>query len=48
MKHAHPAKSWPTRWFFHNRSEEPAEMQVIDLLTDIRNLLLIALIFAAF
>lgn len=37
----HPAKLWPNRLFWHDRSEQPTEIQVIDLLHDIRFLLLV-------
>ena len=37
----HPAKLWPSRWFFHDRSDQPENIQIIDLLHDIRLLLLL-------
>ena len=36
----HPAKLWPNSWLFHDRSDQPEMLQVIDLLHDIRTLLL--------
>ena len=28
----HPAKLWPNSWLFHDRSDQPEMLQVIDLL----------------
>lgn len=36
-----PARKWPTRWIFTDHSDQDFEYQVIDILTDIRNILLI-------
>ena len=47
-KHPHPAGMWPTRWIFHDRRDEPAEMQTLDLLTDIRNMMLVLIILDLF
>ena len=38
----------PTRWFFHDRSDEPYNDQVIDILIDIRNILFLMFIFMFF
>lgn len=40
----HPAKNPTSRWFWHDRSNQPEAMQVIDLLHDIRFLLLVIVI----
>jgi hypothetical protein len=40
----HPAKLTPTRWIFHDRSEQDVNLQIIDILTDIRNILVLILI----
>jgi hypothetical protein len=37
----HPAKVWPNRWIWHDRSDQPEAIQIIDLLHDIRLLLLV-------
>lgn len=39
-----PAQMWPNRWLFHDRSNEPSENQIIDLLHDIRVLLLLVVL----
>jgi hypothetical protein len=39
-EYGHPSKLWPTRWFFHNRSDQAVEFQIMDILTDVRNILL--------
>lgn len=36
----HPAKLWPNTWLWHDRSDQPEAIQIIDLLHDIRLLLL--------
>lgn len=43
----HPAKLWQNKLFWHDRSDQPEAIQVIDLLHDIRFLLLViaALLF---
>jgi len=38
-RYPHPAKMWPTRWFFHDRSDESVEEQIMDSLYDIRIIL---------
>lgn len=35
----HPAKEWPNTWLWADRSAQPIEIQIIDLLHDIRLLL---------
>jgi hypothetical protein len=42
----HPAKLWQNKLFWHDRSDQPETIQVIDLLHDIRFLLLVIAIFA--
>lgn len=42
----HPAKNPTSRWFWHDRSDQPESAQIIDLLHDIRFLLLV-LVFIA-
>ncbi len=37
--YGHPAKLWPSRWFFHDRSDQPVEFQIMDIVTDIRSIL---------
>jgi len=37
----HPAKLWHNRLLWHDRSEQPEAVQIIDLLHDIRFLLLV-------
>lgn len=37
----HPAKLWQNKLFWHDRSDQPETMQAIDLLHDIRFLLLV-------
>lgn len=41
LKDIHPAKLAPSRWFFHDRSDQPESIQIIDLLHDIRLLLVV-------
>lgn len=40
----HPAKNPTSRWFWHDRSDQSEAMQVIDLLHDIRFLLLMIVV----
>lgn len=40
-KDTHPAKLWPNTWLWHDRSDQPESIQIIDLLHDVRLLLLI-------
>lgn len=40
-RNRHPAKSIPGRWIFHDRSDQSEAIQIIDLLHDIRLLLLV-------
>ena len=40
-KDDHPARSFPSRFLFHDWSDHPESIQIIDLLHDIRLLLLI-------
>lgn len=47
-KNPHPATLWPTKWLFHNRSDEEPSMQMVDILTDIRNLLLVVILLMIF
>lgn len=47
-KYPHPATMWPSNWLFHNRSDEEPTMQVVDILHDIRNILLVILIVLFF
>jgi hypothetical protein len=47
-KPGHPAKIWPTRWFFDDRSDEEPLMQIIDILTDLRNIALLVLVIWVF
>ena len=44
----HPATMWPTRWIFHDRKDEEPILQAVDILTDIRNLLLVLVILSFF
>ncbi len=44
----HPAKIWTSKLFWHDRSDQPASIQIIDLLHDIRFLLLIVVFILAF
>lgn len=44
----HPAHMWPTRWFFHDRSDEPDTAQIVDILTDIRNAVFLILLINIF
>nr|WP_278520965.1 hypothetical protein [Brucella anthropi] len=44
----HPAKKWPSRLFWKDLSDQPNEYQIIDLLHDIRFLLLLIAIILAF
>lgn len=37
----HPAKLWTSKLFWHDRSNQPEFIQIIDLLHDIRFLLLV-------
>jgi len=37
----HPAKNPTSRWFWHDRSDQSEAMQIIDLLHDIRFLLMV-------
>lgn len=37
----HPAKNPTSRWFWHDRSQQSVSIQIIDLLHDIRFLLLV-------
>lgn len=38
----HPAKQWHSRLFWHDRSDQSEAMQIIDLLHDIRLLMLVS------
>lgn len=38
-KYGHPAKLRPTRWFWHDRSDQPIDFQIMDIVTDIRSIL---------
>ena len=42
----HPAKNPTSRWFWHDRSDQPKTMQIIDLLHDIRFLLLVLVLIS--
>lgn len=35
----HPAKLWPTRWFWADRSDQSPEFQTMDIVSDIRSIL---------
>jgi hypothetical protein len=41
----HPAKNPTSRWFWHDRSDQSESIQIIDLLHDIRFLLLVIAFF---
>jgi hypothetical protein len=47
-KHPNPASMWPTRWIFHNRDDEDIHTQIFDVLVDIRNIVLVIMIFSIF
>lgn len=38
-KYGHPAKLWPTRWLWHDRSDQPIDFQIMDIVSDIRSIL---------
>ena len=44
----HPADQWCNRIFWINRKDQPIEIQIIDLLHDIRFLLLVIAAFTIF
>lgn len=44
----HPAKKWHSRLFWEDKSDLPIAVQIIDLLHDIRFLLLLAIFILAF
>lgn len=44
-EYGHPANLWPTRWFWHNRSDQSLEFQIMDILCDIRSILFAWFIF---
>ena len=41
QEYGHPAKLWPSRWLFHDRSDQSVEFQMMDALYDIRTILTI-------
>jgi len=47
-RETHPAKLWPTRSIWHDRSDQPEHIQLIDLLMDIRNLLFLIVLLILF
>lgn len=46
-RHGHPAKHLHNRFIWNDHSDQPTEMQVIDLLHDIRFLLLLIFLVLA-
>lgn len=44
----HPAKLWQSKWLFHDRSDQPEPMQIIDLLHDIRFMLVLIVLINIF
>jgi hypothetical protein len=38
-EYGHPASLWPTRWFWHDRSDQSVEFQIMDIVSDIRSIL---------
>ncbi len=47
-RNEHPADDWQNRMFWINRKDQPEAIQIIDLLHDIRFLLLVIAAFTIF